>query len=87
MDAMQQKQDNGAAEWAQDSFLPSLEIGLKAERVQEPQSLVAKAEPVGALVCQLSVQPVQPVSITLSDTAVVFTLHGPGSGTSPGEAS
>ena len=63
----------------------ALEIQLKAERVQEPASL--QAQQAETFVYGLSVQPVQPVSITLDGTTVVFTLHGPGGGTSPGEAS
>ena len=85
MNAMQEKQDNVVAELAQDVFEPSLEIQLKAERIQEPASL--QAQQAEAYLYGLSVQPMQPVSITLSGTSVVFTLHGPGGGTSPGEAS
>jgi hypothetical protein len=70
--------------FAMESFAPALEIQLKAERVQEPASL--QEQQAEAFLVGLSVQPVQPVSITLSGTSVVFTLHGPG-GVSPGEAS
>ena len=80
MNAMQEKQETVVAEWA-----PSLEIQLKAERVQEPESLQAQ-EPE-AFLYGLSVQPVQPVSITLAGTTVTVTLYGPGGAISPGEAS
>jgi len=60
-----------------------LEIQLKAERVQEPASF--QEQRAGAYLYGLSVQPAQPVTITLSGTSAVFTLYGPG--TSPGKAS
>ena len=79
-----QQQDNAVLELAQDGFAPSLEIQLKAERVQEPASF--QEQQAGAYRYGLSIQPVQPVSITLDGTTAVFTLYGPG-GSSPGEAS
>jgi hypothetical protein len=62
----------------------TLEIQLKAERVQEPQSL--QAEPFTGCLYGLSIRPAQPVSIALSGSSVVFTLHGPGGTASGGPA-
>jgi hypothetical protein len=62
----------------------TLEIQLKAERVQEPMSL--QAEQSGACTYGLSVRPAQPVSITLSGTTAVITLHGPGGAAGSGPA-
>ena len=62
----------------------TLEIQLKAERVQEPQSL--RAELSDACTYGLSVRPAQPMTIALSGTSVVFTLHGPGGAADSGPA-
>ena len=62
----------------------TLEIQLKAERVQEPVSV--QAEPFAAYTYGLSVRPVQPMTITLSGPSVVFTLHGPGGAANSGPA-
>lgn len=62
----------------------SLEIQLKAERVQEPASL--QAEPFAAYTYGLSVRPVQPISITLSGSSILVTLHGPGGAADSGPA-
>lgn len=54
----------------------TLEIQLKTERVQEPTAV--QAELSAAYTYGLSVRPVQPMTIELSGTSVVFTLHGSG---------
>jgi hypothetical protein len=87
VNATQVKQDNVMMELAQVGITPSLEIQLKAERVQEPASFQEQEQQSGVYLYGLSVQPAQPVTIEVIGTAAVFILHGPGSGTSPGEAS
>ena len=86
MNTTHDQQQNDVAPVMGASLLsPSLEIQLKAERVQEAESLAAG--PTEAFVYGLSIQPVQPVTITVTGTTAIFTLYGPDGNASPGEAS
>jgi hypothetical protein len=56
---------------------------LKSERVEEPLA-AAGAEPPAAFVCELAVQPPQPVTQALPEVKVTITLHGSSAGAATG---
>lgn len=70
------RQDPAVGEVQESLVAPAegLELRLKAERVQQPQTVVAAGSI--AFVCEIALSRPQPVTIDLPDLAILITLHG-----------